>query len=186
MSVPKIVAGAVLCILSSQVSWAQQATSARGNEALGYFDYSTGAFRPLAQKVLFDSDSLAAANPQTGTIVVNFTITIKSAFPATYLVNCGVDATVSDISGAGINIISEAGSVVGTRTGSTAKCTVTIPYSWMVLSPSTATLDLRYTVSAGKATATTGILLRSSSGGIATIPLPANGSTTTQTVNAVL
>jgi hypothetical protein len=134
----------------------------------------------------FDLGSAAAANPQTGTFVVNFTITIKSVFPATYVIGCNVSATVAEISGAGVNIILEEATVAGTRTGNTAKCTVTIPYSWALLNPATATVSLTYSLSASKATAATGLLARSSTGGIASIPLPANGVTTTQAVNAVL
>jgi len=183
MNMSRIIAGVVVaCALSSSMAWGQ--TCAKG--APGYFDYSTGLFRPVGRMEDFDSSSAAAANPQTGTIVVNFTITIKSALPATALINCGVSATVADVSGLGVNVISEGATVVGTRTGNTAKCTVTIPYSWTILNPAVATVGLAYDLSASKATATAGLLSRSSSGSIASIPVPANGSTTTQTVNAVL
>jgi hypothetical protein len=63
---------------------------------------------------------------------------------------------------------------------------VTIPYSWALLNPSTARLSLNYTLSASKTGAAAGLLSRLSLGSIANIAVPANGSTTTQTVNAVL
>jgi hypothetical protein len=62
---------------------------------------------------------------------------------------------------------------------------VTIPYSWALLNPVTARLGLAYSLIAAKP-GTTGLLSRSSTGIVAFIPLPANGATTTQTVNAVL
>ena len=188
MNMSRIIVAVVVCALSTHPSWSQEVSPASTNGALGYFDYSTGAFRPVGQMGVFDSDSLAAANPQTGTIIVNFTVTIKSAIPATSLINCGVTAIVTDIDipTASVNLITETAIVVATRTGNTAKCTVTIPYSWTVFNSATARVSLTYSLSGGKATATTGLLTRASSGGIANIPVPANGSTTTQAVNAVL
>jgi hypothetical protein len=182
MNVSRIIVGMVVCALTSQLSWSQEASPAGANERLGYFNVSTGAFRPLGQVGDFDSDSVAAANPQTGTIIVNFTVTIRSTIPAASPISCNVSAIVTDISSAGVNLITESATVNGTRTGNTARCTVTIPYSWMVLNLATAQMSLNYSLSGGKAPA----LIRSSSGSIANIPVPANASTTTQTVSAVL
>src|SRR5215213_81606 len=98
MNVQRIVVGILVCALSSHAGWSQGVSSAGRNGALGYFDYSSGVFRPIAQKEDFDSFSEAAANPQAGTIVVNFNITIRSAIPATSPIMCGVDAIVTEIS----------------------------------------------------------------------------------------
>ncbi len=185
MNVSRIIAGFIVCASLSPSCWSQEASPATPHRALGYFDYSTGAFRPVLQTEDFDSSSLAAANPQTGTIVVNFTITIKSAIPATSPISCGVEANITEVSVSGVNLILESAAVAATRTGNTAKCTVTIPYSWMVSNTATARLSLNYNLSLSKA-GTTGLLSRSSIGSIASIPIPANGATTTQTVNAVL
>jgi len=182
MKASKLILGMVVCAFGlSQVSWGQEAP-ADANEALGYLNYSTGVFRPVGQTEDFDSELEAAKTPQTGTFVVNFTITIKSAIPATSPIICGVTASVNDISAAGVNVITEVATVAGARTGNTAKCTVTIPYSWMVLNPAAAKVNLIYNLTGSKGAA----LTRSSSGSIASIPVPANGSTTTQAVNAVL
>lgn len=186
MNVSRIIAGMVVCALSSQLAWSQEAKQTSSHGAPGYFDYSTGVFRPIGTAT-FDSNSAAAANPTTGTIVVNLTVTIKSTVPSTSSVNCNVEVDVLDLSSETANLIQESATVVATRTGNTAKCTVTIPYSWIVLNPATSTVGINYNVTlANKTTPTTGLLSRSSSGGIASIPVPANGSTTTQTVNAVL
>jgi hypothetical protein len=186
MNVLRIIVAVVVCALSSQLSWGQEASPASINGVLGYLDYSTGAFRPVGQMGEFDSEGEKANN--TGTIIVNITITIKSAIPATSPISCGVSASVTDIdiSTGGINIISELATVAATRTGSTAKCTVTIPYSWTVLNSASAKVSLTYNLSMGKATATTGLQVRVSSGTIANISVPANGSTTTKAVNAVI
>jgi hypothetical protein len=186
MKVSKIIIGVVVFALSSQLGWSQEARPSNAHSALGILDSATGAFRP-GQMADFDSSSLAATNAQTGTIVVNFTITIRSAIPTTTPILCDLSASVTEISGSGVNLIEEDAAVAATRTGSTAKCTVTIPYSWVVLNPVTARLGLAYNLIAAKTTpGTTGLLSRASSGIVALIPIPANGGTTTQTVNAVL
>src|SRR5215203_41030 len=177
MNVRRIIVGVIVYALSSQLCWSQEAKPVSPARALGYFDYSTGAFRPVAQTEDFDSSSLAATSPQTGTIVVNFNITIRSVIPATTPINCSVQASVTEVSLGGVNIISDDATVVATRTGSTAKCTVTIPYSWMVSNTATARLSLNYNLIAAKPAAT-GLLSRSSLDTIASIPVPANGATT--------
>jgi hypothetical protein len=185
MNVSRIVVGMAVCALSAQLSWGQEARPA-GSRALGYLD-SNGLFHPVGQMEVFDSSSAAAANPQTGTIVVNFNVTIKSVIPTTSPVSCDVSATVTEISGAGVNLTTESAFVAATRTGNTAKCTVTIPYSWVLLNPSAATISIGYGVSASKTPPpATGLQSRASGGTVANIPVPANGATTTQTVNAVL
>ncbi|HEX6899766.1 MAG TPA: hypothetical protein VF789_08635 [Thermoanaerobaculia bacterium] len=182
----RIIVAVVVFALSSQLAWGQEASPASINGVLGYFDYSTGAFRPVGQMGEFDSEAAESIN--TGTIIVNITITIKSAIPAASPISCGVSATMADIdiSAGSVNVISETATVVATRTGNTAKCTVTIPYSWTVMNSASAKVSLTYNLIGGKATATTGLQVRSSIGPIANIPVPANGSTTTKTVNAVL
>lgn len=186
MKVSRIIVGMIVCALSSQLAWSQEASQAGAAEALGYFDFSTGSFRPVRQMADFDSDILTAAATQGGSFVVNFTITIRSAIPTNSVINCGVSAVLTEASVAGVNIITEGANVAATRTGNTAKCTVTIPYSWQVLNPATARVSLSYILSASRATAATGLLNRTSGGSIASIPVPANGATTPQTVNAVL
>jgi hypothetical protein len=184
MNVSRIIAGFVICALSGSLCWSQEASPANHPRALGYFDYATGAFRPVGQTEDFEWGS-EAASLLTGTIVVNFTITIKSAIPTTSPISCGVEATVTEVSAVGVNLIFDTAAVAATRTGNTAKCTVTIPYSWMVSNSATARLSLTYNLALSKP-GTTGLLLRSSVGSIASIPIPANGATTPQTVNAVL
>jgi hypothetical protein len=187
MKMSRIIVGVVVCALSSQVGWSQQASPANPHRTLGYFDYATGAFRPVGQMDYFDSSSVAAANAQAGTLVVNFTITIRSAIPTTTPIFCNVSALVTEVSASGVNLIQEDAVVAATRTGNMAKCTVTIPYSWVVVNPVTASVTLSYNLIATKTPAgTTGFVSRLSTGTIASIPVPANGGTTTETVNAVL
>ena len=185
MNVSKIVAGLIVCALSSQLAWGQEAGRAGSKGALGYFDYSTGEFRPVGPMEDFSSEALAATT-QPGTITVSFNITIRSAIPANYVISCGVSAVVTEVSLSGVNLISDDATVAATRTGGTAKCTVTIPYSWALVNPSTARLSLSYNLSASKAGAAAGLLNRLSLGTIANMAVPASGATTPFTVNAVL
>ncbi len=187
MKLSRIIVGVLVCALSSQLCWSQERCPANPRRALGYFDYSTGAFQPMGQTDDVDAYAAAAASATTGTLVVNFTITIKSAIATTSPIVCDVTASITEVSATGLNFISEDASVAATRTGNTAKCTVTIPYSWVLLNSTTAKVGLNYNLAAVKTTAgSTGLLSRSSTGGLATLAIPANGATTTQTVNAVL
>jgi len=69
----------------------------------------------------------------TGKFVVNFTITVASTLPTTDVSACGVTASLLDV-GSTFEIL-ESATFAATRSGSTAKFTVTIPYSWTLLSP---------------------------------------------------
>jgi hypothetical protein len=97
---------------------------------------------------------------------------------------CKVEASVNEFGAEGINYLADSATVAATRTGNTARCTVTIPYSWVLSNATAARLNLTYSLTARKA-GTTGLLDRESIGAIASIPVPASGSTTTQTVNSV-
>lgn len=173
--------------LYGQLGLAQGLAPASGSEVPGYYDTATGAFRPVAQAQAFDYDSVAttAAN---GTLVVNFTIAVKSAIPTASPILCEVGAAMYEkLPESGYNIIADSASVAATRTGATARCKVTIPYSWAVLNPANATVHVSYSVTASKtSTPPTGLLSRSTSDTIGSIALPANGATTTLAVNPTL
>jgi len=85
------------------------------------------------------------------------------------------------------NIIFEQATVNATRSVGSAKCSVTIPYSWNLSNRSTDQVHLSYLISAGVNSTTAGSLAnRSSSQYIVTIKIPANGAITTETVNATI
>jgi hypothetical protein len=121
----------------------------------------------------------------TGTIVVNFTITVSSTIPTTDKISCLVTASLFDAATA--NSIGESAAVAATRTGSAATCKVTIPYSWPLAGGSSDQVQLIYEISApGLFTATNGLPLRTSTQSFAHFAVPKTGTTTTETVVATI
>lgn len=184
------VVGLVVCILASQVVLGHEANSARtATPIVGYLDRATGTFHPIAQTEDFDSESVASINPQAGTVVVNITMTIRSGISTSSPITCHVSTSVFEVSlttGA-FNFRFEDSATTATRNGNTARCTVTIPYSWVIVNPATTKLSINYSLLYNRSiSSTTGVLSRLSIGSVATIPIPAEGATTTHTVNAVL
>jgi hypothetical protein len=72
--------------------------------------------------------------------VFNFTITIKSTNLGSDTIVCQADASVVDT--VSFVTLTESASVKATVSEATAKCTVTIPYSWALKSPSTDSVSL--------------------------------------------
>lgn len=123
-----------------------------------------------------------ATSPFGGTINFNFTITVKANITSTAKIQCTGMATVLDLSAQ--NEILEQASVLATRSGTTATCAVTIPYLWNLASGTTDKLTLGYIISAPSEAALTASLPSRNSEQLAfaTISIPANGSTTTETL----
>jgi hypothetical protein len=173
----------------SQISLGQSSARPGFQGIPGYFDPTSGAFTPISQPLvaagLSAAAAAAAATPSTGKFVVNFTIAIKSSIPTTYPISCSVNTSTHEFD-ASYNalLFLESASVVAIRSSATlATCSVTIPYSWTLLSPATDKVTLDYSISAFTST---GIQTRSSTSNIGIIPVPANTVTTTKTVSAVL
>jgi hypothetical protein len=81
------------------------------------------------------------------------------------------------------HFVNEEASVIATRGTGTATCTVTIPYSWVLSTPSSDMLSITYSISAPvEATATTAYPQRLSTQTIENITVPANGTTTSLTI----
>jgi len=149
----------------------------------GYLD-ARGGFHVFLP-VIDDNATQDAVTTFTGTIVVNFTITISSTIPTTDKISCLASASVFDTGSTGS--IQETAAVAATRSGATATCKVTIPYSWPLVSGTTDQVQLTYEVSApGLFTATNGLPLRTSTQSIAHIAVPKSGTTTTETVVATI
>jgi hypothetical protein len=174
-----------VCLLGLvQPVWSQKANEPAKPGILGYLDPNTGAFRPLVQNPVEDEEVEPALAPTTGTFVFNFTITIASK-------NLGVDtivctASASTFEATGLFSATETASVKATVTGSTGKCTVTIPYSWPLKTAASDTVTLNYTVNAVPPAASAGEIARGSFQSLPTIKVPATGATTTETISSTI
>ena len=150
---------AVACLLGLVASSFAQNVSKKTPGIQGYLDPKTGAFRILPTP---DDDS------------VDLPLTVT-----------GGSATASLVDVATSNFIEEQAAVLATRSGSTATCTVTIPYSWNLASASSDKVSLTYSIDAPvEATANTAFPERLRSQSVATISVPANGATTNESITA--
>ena len=171
------------CLLGMSVSlWGQDAAAVHGIR--GYLDPRTGIFHSMPHPALPDGET-PATTTFGGKFVFNFTITVSSTLATTDKIACSATASLEDVSS--LNFIVENAEVVATRTGSTATCTVTIPYSWNLSSSSLDKVSLTYQIIAPvEATGAAVLPSRLSEQGLGSISVPANGATTTETITATI
>ncbi len=157
---------------------------------LGYYDPATGLFEAL--RPAMDGDEVPATAATTGTLTFSFTITVKSTVPKNAVITCQATAIASDPAGG----FTEEGGAVATGSGATRTCTVVIPYSWNLTTPTkdsislatSASMEYGYEVTATNGTATLVVpaVLRTSGQPLGVIAVPANGASTTKTVAVTL
>src|SRR5882724_6319915 len=150
----------------------------------GTFDPKTSLFTPTPAVMASNDTIAAAAAVFGGKLTFNFTITVTSALPAADVITCTAEASVLDVA-AGNPIIEEA-ETKATRSGTTATCAVTIPYSWSLTSASTDRMSLSYVIGGTGTTVATALPSRLSSQGLGSFAIPANGTTSTFTVKATI
>ena len=184
---------AVLLLVSAPRAFAQLDTHPLSPlRTLGYFNSDTGLFEPL-RTMAQEGELPPPVTPTTGTLVFKFTITMKSTLPKNAILICSAQGAVIETT------LSETEDEFGIATlesGNTYSCSVSMPYSWLLNTPSSDKIILSYkaqTLEALQVTATngTGISVtstagRSSSHTIPSIPVPPSGATTTETVSVTL
>lgn len=138
--------------------------------------------RPAAAQRSFYQPNAFAGTVSTGKFVYNISISVKSTIPSADVIECSGSASTFD---SGTRSISELAGVAATRAGSSASCTVSIPYSWSLATSSTDMVTLSYTITV-PVTAGAALPNRVSSQGIASIHVPASGATTTETISATI
>ena len=152
---------------------------------LGHMDPKTGAFRPVSPSDQNIEETDMLATTIGGKFIFNFTITLSSPISTSTPIICTANASIMEISASYTTIADyiETVSAAATRSSATAaRCSVAIPYSWLLQSPTTDFVTLGYSV------ATTGTVYpqRSSSSHAMAIKLPANGIITTKAFNVTL
>jgi hypothetical protein len=175
-----------LCFLGLASPVLSQRTTAADISGIpGILDTKTGSFKPLPQAGSSIEEILAASTTVTGKLVFHFTITVNSLGLAGDTVVCTAEASLVDSPATGGIFITEFASV-GAKEASTVSCTVTIPYSWTLATMSTDRVSLTYTISVVGSTSATVLPNRTSTHSLGSISVPANGTTTTQTINATI
>ena len=136
---------------------------------IGFLDPHTGAFRPLMNTTERPA-SAEAGTKITGEFKITGTITIVSpSITSTTPITCSATGIVVD--DANGPILEEASSSA-TISGTTASCTVLIPYEWFLVTPTadTATISVEVTV------VSTDVRIHTQQ--LATLTVPATGTTT--------
>lgn len=157
----------------------------------GYLDPLTGGFHP--SRTIPDPDAAAKLTTYTGTLEFQFVIKVASVVPSGHEILCSATADLVDISttpGGGENVIDEEASVVAKQTGTSATCTVLIPYSWSLINGPLDTVGLSYSVEIIPTSTTTplfgSLASRISSQLLPSIAVPRTGTTTTKTIDATV
>ena len=169
-----------------------ESTALASHRVLGFFNSDTGLFEPF-RVATQDSEVPPPVTPTTGTLAFNFTITLKSPLPKNGFITCTGGGSVIETK----DSVDEGGFGIATLvSGDTYSCSVSMPYSWPLATPTTDKIILSFKVQINEAiqvgaTNGTGTSLlitagRASSQTLASIPVPANGATTTETVSVTL
>lgn len=150
----------------------------------GYQDPKTGMFHPLDRTPL-SAEAAAAITPTTGTVVFTVTIQVSSAIPTTAPITCALNGGVNDPS---TGFWTFNFSKTATRVSTTsASCTLTMPYSVDLGTPSTDTLSLDLSVGVSFGTfGTAGFYEEFNTMPALTMHVPANGTHTTKTITTTI
>ena len=178
---------ACICFaLLTQPAWSQFRTQSRALPG----HLNNGAAKPTPNAVEDNPDvGQAALTTFGGSFVFKFTIAVKSTNLGTDTIACSADLEVLDENMTTFvltGVYSEEAAVAATRSGATATCTVTIPYSWALANGSTDMVNLSYTIEAPASTSNSPLPNRISTHSLPSMHVPANGTTTTVTVTATI
>lgn len=174
---------AVIYLVGLVTSGFAQTTESQQKTVFGYVDPKTGLFHSLARTPLSAVEK-AAITPITGQFVFNVTIAVSSKLSTKAVIGCQVDGGVDDLKS---GYFSNEVSVTATRSGNTAKCTLTVPYSWDLATPTTDTVVFDLSVSATLDTVgTQGYYYENFTAPSITSKVPANGATTTQDITTTI
>jgi hypothetical protein len=172
--------------LLTQPAWGQFRTQSRALPG----HLNNGAAKPTPNAVEDNPDvGQAALTTFGGSFVFKITITIKSTNLGTDTIACTAGVDVIDINSTTFVITGvwdEGAAVAATRSGSTATCTVTIPYSWSLANGSTDTVNLDYGIEVPGSASNPPLPDRFNSHSLPSMHVPANGTTTTVTVAATI
>jgi hypothetical protein len=146
----------------------------------GFLNPKTGIFStPAALPSEGDFDT-AAAQIYTGLLSLKFTVTLKSAVPADWPIHCTQTASVVDPSGL---YYTDSKTVMATRNGNIASCTVNINYGWNLTSP---TVKVSAIYSVGALSNSNTMTHLETTGTLPQITIPANGGSSVRNVPVTL
>ena len=182
-----VVVAALGTALVAGISVSAQTSTTPHKKVFGYQDPQTGLFHP-SNGIAPD----AAVAPATGTLELVLTITLKTPLTKGGSVLCSADvvAESENTNTYQASSFEDEATSVATVSGSTATCTVNIPYSWPVPAASSTvenTVSGSYVIEMTGAAGTVNALPRYSSAPFVTLTkVPSTGTVSKYTVAAVI
>lgn len=168
---------------------------AHPKKIFGYQDPATGDFHALGKMHGIAPDA-SSSTTLTGTLEVVVTVTLKTPLPKGGAVICVSDFIASQVTQTppADTTYDESAAVVATVAGSTATCTIKIPYAWafptgsgIVQHALDGSLDVEMFSAASTTVPVSGAMVRSVGQAIVSATaFPANGATTIYDVSATL
>jgi hypothetical protein len=171
--------------LLTQPAWGQFRTQGRALPG----QFNNGAAKPRPNAIDNNPEAGLASLTTFGSFVFKITITIKSTNLGTDTIACSAGVDLIDENPTTFVVTGlweEGAAVAATRSGSTATCTVTIPYSWSLANGTTDTVNLDYGIEVPAPPSTAPLPSRFNSHSLPSMKVPANGTATTVTVAATI
>jgi len=155
-------------------------------KVLGYQDPKTGAFKPLVK-----AEPDVTLSPTTGWMELTLTITLKTWLPkgGTIICNADLSTTSESLTTGSYSIWEQSSYKEATVSGTTATCTVYVPYSYLVPAASstvTNTITGDYTVEMTNGSGTVPPVATLLTGSFLNAKLPATGTTTKVSLNVTI
>jgi hypothetical protein len=175
-----VLAGLAFALAGSAL--AQQAPTTKGIP--GYLNPKTHTFsarvRPAA------APDATTTKTYTGTLKFEYTIKLDTPVASGQALYCEASADVEDTTGD--EYYEEEATVTAKVSGSTATCTVNIPYSWALADESADTIGLSYDLVILPTSTTTleYYAVREHTSGLPAIKVPTSGATTDITIAATI
>jgi hypothetical protein len=143
-SIALLVAIALGTLGGSVAAHAQAPTTSHNRKTFGFQDSRTGVFHPLGHSEDLQAEVAAVTTTYSGTIEVTVTATLKTALPKGDAVACNVDAIATSVNETNPLLdvtYDDSATAIATVAGSTATCKVSIPFSWLLLTPSATVIN---------------------------------------------
>jgi len=188
MKLPITIFVCVCLVGLTQLVWSQQLDRPNAHGVPGYLDPKTGTFTTKVQTPEADKANPLSASFYFGTYKLDIAATLYTPVPSGGIVTCsGTVDEYGDPSGA----YNEEASAIATGSGSSWKCDMTIPYAWLLSSPSTDNVDVSYSIEIAESitvgtTSTIVTIRRSEFSPPYTTGVPSSGTVTTLNFGAVL
>jgi len=175
-----------VCLVGlTQLGWSQ--VNSRSDHGIpGYLDPKTGTF---TTKVQTPEGDPVTPTYLYGEYVINLAATVNTHIPSGGVVSCNF--TVSEF-GDSNGSYTEYEAAVATGSGTSWKCSITIPYAWLLGTPGTDTISVSYTIgideafTVGSASPEVISLRKSTYNAPSTTGVPASGTVTTLNLGAAI